>query len=291
MKKYIYLISTIIIITACGDEQHIEENLNDVAIDTSLIPERATKAQMIFQTVPSPLETASIFHNAGAEYNSNITNLIENVNNYSTSAKKAINLGVYGADLSYVNIFDQSQETMFYMNCSKKMADGLGITSAFDAETIERIEENMNNRDSLMTIINDAFWITDAHLKENGQDHLSVLIITGGWIEGLYLGTKALNTDAPDENLMQRIADQKYSLDNLVELLATYNNPEITVIGKKMQTLQMIFNKIEEEETETTITDDGGIPTIGGGNTLTIDIATILEITKVIEKIRNEIIQ
>ena len=53
------------------------------------------------------------------------------------------------------------------------MADGLDITSAFDAVTMERIEENMNNRDSLMTIINDAFWVVDAHLKENGQDNLS----------------------------------------------------------------------------------------------------------------------
>jgi len=291
MKKFIYLLIASILIISCSSDSPTEEMIDEEVIDSALTPERATKAQMIFQTVPSPLETASIFQNAGAEYNSNITNLVENVNNYSTSTEKALNLGIYGADLSYANIFDQSQETMFYMNCSKKMADGLGITSAFDAETIERIEENMDNRDSLMTIINDAFWITNAHLKENGQDHLSVLIITGGWIEGLYLGTKSLNKDAPDEKLMQRIADQKYSLDNLVELLATYDNTEISGMSQKMRTLQMIFNKFEEEETETTVTDDGGIPTIGGGTTLTIKLATILEITEVIEKIRNEVVQ
>lgn len=291
MKKYLFIIIAAIFLIGCGGNDTIEESFIDENIDEVLTPERATKAQMIFQTIPSPLETASLFQEAGAGYNAGITNPVENVGKYSTNTQKALNLGVYGADLSYANIFDQSQESMFYMNCSKKMADGLGITSAFDVETMERIEENMNNRDSLMLIINDAFWIADAHLKENGQAHLSALIITGGWIEGLYLGTKSLNQKNPDENIMQRIADQKYSLDNLVELLASYDNAEVSAMNQKMKMLQMAFNKIEEVEAETTVSDDGGSPTIGGGSTLTYDPSTIIEITNVIDKIRNEIIQ
>ena len=249
------------------------------------------KLNLFFQTLPSPFETATLFQEAGAGYDAGTTNPVENVNNYSTNTQKALNLGVYGADLSYANIFDQSQESMFYMNCSKKLSDGLGITAAFDAETMERIEENMNNRDSLMIIINDAFWITDAHLKENGQNHLSALIITGGWIEGLYLGTAALNKDAPDDKLMQRIADQKYSLNNLVELLGSYDNAEVDDVAQKIRTLQMVYDKIEESDEEATISNDGGVATIGGGSTLTYEAQTILEITDVIQKIRNEIIQ
>ena len=290
MKKYLFILTVASLLIACGGDDVIEDNLvNDSG--EGITPERAAKAQMVFQTVPSPLETATLFQDAGSSYNLDITNPVENVNKYSTNAQKALNLGVYGADLSYANIFDQSQESMFYMNCSKKMSDGLGITSAFDAATMERIEENMNNRDSLMIIINDAFWIADAHLKENGQDHLSALIITGGWIEGLYLGTKSLNTESPDENLMQKIADQKYSLDNLVELLDSYDNAEVNAVGQKMKMLQMAFNKIEEIEAEAVVSDDGGMPTIGGGSTLSFDVGTIIEITNVIDSIRNEIIQ
>lgn len=290
MKKYLYLIVAVSILMACGEGDSIEETTID-EVDEGVTPERVEKAQMVFQTVPSPLETASLFQEAGADYNPGITNPLENVSNYSTNTQKALNLGVYGADLSYANIFDQSQESMFYMNCSKKMSDGLGITSAFDAATMERIEENMNNRDSLMTIINDAFWITDAYLKENGQDHLSALIITGGWIEGLYLGTKAINVASPNEALMQRIADQKYSLDNLTELLSTYENTEVDAIEQKLKELQEVYNKIKVEEGEATISEEGGIPTIAGGTTLSYETATILEIMSVIEKIRNEIIQ
>jgi hypothetical protein len=291
MKKYVYLVIIASIIIACGGDSEPIENEVLEAIDEGKTPERAQKAQMIFQTLPSPLETASLFQNAGSGYNPEITNPVENVSNYSTNTQKALNLGIYGADLSYANIFDQSQESMFFMNCSKKMSDGLGITSAFDAETMERIEENMNNRDSLMLIINDAFWIADAHLKENGQNHLSALIITGGWIEGLYLGTSSLNKDAPDDKLMQRIADQKYSLNNLAELLGSYDNAEVDAVAQKMQTLQLVYEKIEEKAGETTVSDDGVVTTIGGGSTLSYDTQTILEITDVIEKIRNEIIQ
>ena len=291
MKKYLFIIAAATFLIGCGGDEHVEENIVDIIEDPALTPERAEKAQMVFQTIPSPLETASIFQEAGSGYNLGITNPIENVSNYSSTYQKALNLGVFGADLSYANIFDQSQESMLYMNCSKIMADGLGVTSAFDAATMERIEDNMNNRDSLMIIINDAFWIADAHLKENGQHHLSSLIISGGWIEGLYLGTASLNKDNPDEKLMQRIADQKYSLDNLVELLESYDNSDIVEIEQQMKTLQLVFNKIEVVEAETSVNEGEGVATIGGGSTLKYEENTIIEISNVIEKIRNGIIQ
>lgn len=291
MKKYLFIVIASSLFIACGGDDSIEDNVINDVVDSELTPERAEKAQMVFQTVPSPLETASLFQEAGADYNPEITNPVENVNKYFTNTQKALNLGVYGADLSYANIFDQTQESMFYMNCSKKMSDGLGISSAFDAATMERIEENINNRDSLMIIINDAFWIADAYLKENGQDHLSALIITGGWIEGLYLGSKALNHENPDDELMKKIADQKYSLDNLMKLLTSYEHEEVKNITQKIAVLKLVFDKIEVEEKETTVNNDTDVPTIGGGSTLKYETGTILEIAVAIEKIRNEIIQ
>ena len=275
---------------ACsGNTASTDDNINEV--DDGLTPERAAKAQLVFHTVPSPLETASIFQNAGSVYNPEITNPIQNVDNYVTNTQKAINLGVYGADLSYANIFDQTQESMFYMNCSKKMSDGLGITSAFDEATMERMEENVNNRDSLMLIINDAFWLADAYLKENGQDNLSALIITGGWIEGLFLGTKALKQDNPDQELMRKIAEQKYSLTNLMDLLASYNNEDVKKLSQTLAPLKITFDKIQVEESEATVSNQTGVTTIDGGSTLKYEPSTILEIAVVIEKIRNEIIK
>lgn len=294
MKKYIYLAISASIIVACGGNESADsvadETVESKLLETEETEARVEKAQMVFRTIPSPLETASLFQEAGSGYNSGITNPVENVKNYATSVHQSLNLGVYGADLSFANIFEQSQESMLYMNCAKILADGLGVTSAFDIATMERMENNMNNRDSLMVLINDAFWITDAHMKGNGQDHLSVLIIAGGWIEGLYLGTATLDQNKPSKDLMQRIADQKYSLNSLVELLETYDNEGVAEVVGQLKELQIIYNKIGIETGETTVSESEGVATIGGGNTLTFDPEIIFEISNAIQKIRNEII-
>lgn len=291
MKKYLFiLISSSLLIACGGDTDPVEDNTITEAIDDALTPQRAEKAQQVFRTVPSPMETATIFENAGANYDAKHANPVENVNKYVTNVQKAINLGVYGADLSYANIFDQSQASMLYMNCSKKMADGLGVSAAFNAETLERMEKNMNNRDSLMLIINDAFWVADGYLKENGQDNLSSLIIAGGWIEGLYLGTQSLKKETPDKELMQKIAEQKYSVNNLMELLGTYNDKDVAKMALQLSEIKAVFDKVEEVEAETTVSEDA-VPTIGGGGTLKYEPATILEIATIVKKVRNEIIK
>ncbi len=293
MKKYLSLLFIATIIISCGGNNEKGNNTQPIDNDADTItPKRVEKTQQVFQTVPSPLETASIFEKAGVTYNAEILNPIGNLSNYSTNTQKAINFGVYGADLSYANIFDQAQESMLYMHCAQKLSDALGITAAFDAATIERMEENMNNRDSLMKIINDAYWIADAYLKENDQNNISALIITGGWIEGLYLGTKTMNRKKLNDEISKRIADQKYSLNNLIDLLHTYNDPDIKSLLVLLHGLKDSFDKITEQEAASTVTTaKDGTAVIGGGSALTYDNGTILEIADKIEKIRNEIIQ
>jgi len=292
MKKIGFIAITSALLFACGGDENTEAVVdeNNVEVTDEQIIERAEKAQKVFQTIPSPYETAMLFEESGIGYNAEILNPVENVSKYTTSLQQALNLGVYGADLSYANIHDQSQESMFYMNCSKKMADALGVAGAFTPEAIERIEENMNNRDSMMAIVSDAFWTCDGYLKENGQDNLSALIIAGGWIEGLYIGTRGLQTDNPNKDLMQRIAEQKYSLDNLLDLVGSYDNDEINSIKASLERLKTSFNKIEVTENEATV-EEGDTPTIGGGSTLNYTPETINEIATTIETIRNEIIK
>jgi len=81
MKKYIYLLLATSLLLACGGDNATTEELMD-KVDEVLTPERAAKAQLVFRTVPSPLETASIFQNAGSAYNPEFTNPVENVDKY-----------------------------------------------------------------------------------------------------------------------------------------------------------------------------------------------------------------
>lgn len=289
MKKILYL-PLLLLVFSCTEETITDTD--EKMVDSTGIKERATTTQKIFYTIPSPVETGMIFQKAGAEYRKELLNPIENISKYTVQNEQAINLGVYGADLSYANIFDQTQEALFYLNGAKKLADQLGVLNAFDESSLERIEENINIRDSVMTIISDSYWKVDSYLKSVGQEHLSALVVAGGWIEGLYIGTQ-MNALTQDKPLSKKIADQKHSLNNLIALLNIYkNNEEVIRIKNKLLDLKTAYDKIVETEGEVEITTVDSIKTsiIDSSIELKFTDENILEITEKIKQIRNEII-
>jgi len=141
---------------------------NEVAIDTAGLGtdifEDISHAKQIFYSLPSPLESALLIKSAGASYSETLLNPVNNVGNYTTNKSMALNLGIYITDLSYASLFDQAQTTIKYMEVSKKMADGLGIIDAIDKNTMDRLEENINNRDVILDIISETFMSSTAFL-------------------------------------------------------------------------------------------------------------------------------
>lgn len=251
------------------------------------------EAKSIFYMLPSPIETASILQKAGAEYDATILNPIENVSKYELASVKAINLGIYGSDLSYASVFEQTQEVMFYMTSCKKLADGLGLTNAFDSETMERMEENINDKDSLLRLISDAYWMADTYLEENERSNLSALIISGGWIEGLYIATQLARSN-PTKELIARIAEQKLSLEHLIEIIKTYKDDhgDVNDVFKDLEEVKLLFDKIEhQQDNVTTSVNERGITTIGGSSSLNLHEDLLKEITNKVETIRNRYIQ
>jgi hypothetical protein len=239
------VISISLLVSSCGSST---DSSMEGAIDTANTNyhEKNTKAQNIFNSIPSPIETTVLLKNAGAKYNAKYLNSVDNLSKYSSVAAQALNLGVYGSDLSFTTMFDQTQESMLYLRCTNKLASNLGINGAFDENTTARLEANVENKDSLLIIISNSFWTADSYLRENGQPGLSSLIVAGGWIEGLYIATQVASATKND-GIREKIAEQKVSLDNLVGLLDTYkaDNEGIVDVLKNLTELQAIFNKVE----------------------------------------------
>lgn len=251
-------------------------------------------AQNVFYSIPSPIETTTLLKAAGAKYNAKILNPIENVSKYASVASKALNLGVYGSDLSFTSIFDQTQESMLYLRCTNNLATGLGITGAFDETTTARIEANLQNRDSLLAIISDSYWSADAYLKDNGQPGVSAFIVAGGWIEGLYIATQIAKT-TKNAGVVTRIGEQKLSLDNLIALLDSYksDNEAIPDLLKQLNELKKIYDGIPAASTETTTTTnvEKGVTTIGNESSFSVSPEQLKLITDKSTEIRNKIIQ
>ncbi|MCB0763352.1 MAG: hypothetical protein KDB84_01505, partial [Flavobacteriales bacterium] len=161
------------LLTACGGDPPPQDSLDvDTAVDSAALSDRMKKTKNIFYNIPSPMETAALLKKAGAEYNSKILNDVKNVDKYTAASKQALNLGVYGADLSYASVFNHTQESMFFTSCSKKLADRLGVSSAFNDSTIELMQKHQNDRDALLDVISETYWGVDAYLKENDRDNI-----------------------------------------------------------------------------------------------------------------------
>ena len=221
------------------------------------------KAKKIFYSLPSPLETAMLIKSAGASYNETVLNSLTNVEKYSTNKSKALNLGIYTTDLSFACLFDQAQTSLKYMDVTRRLATEMGISDAIDEETMKRLEQNLNNRDVVMDIISETFLNSSSYLKENDQQEVAAIVLVGGWIEGLYIGTQMVgNTPIQGNKLVDRIAEQKLSF-SIVERMLQDNrqnqlgeeNRDIVELINELHGLKTAFDKIEVQTSAVKVDD------------------------------------
>lgn len=286
------LVATMLAFTACESEESsgTSEDVNlQEDQDTSAVTRRE-KVKHILYTIPSPMEMASLIKKSGASFDKSNLNAVENSNNYTTTKTQALNLGVYGADLSYASMFDQDQESIFYLSAAQKLAKSLGVEKAIGDEIIERINANKDNRDSLLAIVSEAYWSLNGYLKEGDRESVSALVIAGGWVEGLYLASQHMTDD--NTELKQRIAEQKYSLKDLIGLLNSYPDETLNSVKDDLSAIEEVYNAVDINKAKTeTSTDESGTMIIGGETSVTIDDETLANVVAKVKEIRNKYIQ
>ncbi len=245
---------TIILVTAlffgCGGGKNSEEvNVDESELNQDIqdLKNDLNNTKKIFYSLPSPLESAMLLKTAGATYNEELLNPVSNASKYTTNKKMALNLGIYTTDLSFASLFDQTQTTIEYMNAAKEIADRLGILDVFTDSTLKKLEENVNNRDVIMDIISETFMNSSSYLKENNRAAISSVVLIGGWIEGLYISAKLVEqTNFHNNKLVDRIADQKYSLDIVIKMIEKYSyHEDVAELLATMKEVQTIYDKID----------------------------------------------
>jgi hypothetical protein len=235
----------LMLIAGCRNE--VSENKTQSDVDTSKIEdETVKKAKNIFYHMNLPCEMYKVFEKAGAAYNPDILNPVENVNLYETSAKAALNLGIYGVDLSYNKMFGQNQRTLLYFTVIHKLSQQLGIPDNQFAVGLRKMEKNISNRDSLTKYATDLYVSTNHFLNENDRQASAAMIITGGWIEALYIASRIADDNTSNQEIIERIAFQKYSLRTLISLLSNYqSDPVVARYLIMIKTLNRSFDKFE----------------------------------------------
>ncbi len=239
------LVVPIVIISNC--KTSTTESKNIESTDTSMTDEEAIQnVKSIFYRVYLPSEMYKIFEKVGAIYTPEILNPAENVNIYESSFKAALNLGVYGVDLGYNKIFGQQQKTLLYFTVIHKLSQQLGIPDLLFADALKKMQQNFSNRDSMVKYATDIYVSANEYLNENDRGIIATLVLTGGWIEAMYVASMIADEVGDQGEIIERIAFQKYSLRSLLALLANYrSNPIINNYYLMFKALNNSYNKFE----------------------------------------------
>ncbi|HBE43829.1 MAG TPA: hypothetical protein DDW27_22065 [Bacteroidales bacterium] len=180
----------------------------------------------ISNNIASPVEIANLLQVLSVPFSPDYLASAIDANKQPTAFAKALSLGILGADLGYLNMYEKTGTAINILSDIKKLAEGLKVGQFFDFETIKRLSLNKSNLDSLLFLSIDSYTRIDKYLRENGNGHLSTLMIVGVWIEGQYLATQVVR-EFPDPVLKDRIGEQKIILNDLIMLAAPYCNRDI----------------------------------------------------------------
>lgn len=285
--------------TACGGKKEDAEKAFLESLDSTKVEGPSISEEVIgdiLQQIPAPLEISVLLKESGQKYNLSYLNTPDNISKYNSNFKKALNLGIYGTDLGYTNIYEKNQDGVKYMSSIKELADGLNIGQFFDIATIGRLATNSKNLDSLLLITTQNFNSINHYLQTQSRANLSVLLLTGGWIEAVHIVCNVSQSNASNKQLQETIGEQKVILENIMLLLSFYkdSDPNMASLLTDMEALKAEYDKVNITYTykESTFEIVDGVMVIKDNSTTTIDITAddIKNIGTAIKSIRTKII-
>jgi hypothetical protein len=300
-KRLIYILLSLLIFASCGGDKQKDVKFSDefeIPDSQRYAGELAiSEAAMneIVENISSPVEIAALIKAVGVPYSKDYLATTDYVDNYNTSFKKALGLGIFGADLGYQNMYNKTGSVIDYISAIRDLANGIHVGQFFDFTTLKRLATNNQNLDSLMYISVQNFNQMDRYLSENNRSNLSSLIITGVWIESMYLLGEVIK-EAPNVELSEKIGEQQIILGSLMLLLKNYErDPDFKELVADLSEIQTIFREvtITSEKGEPEMVEEDGMLTIKQNDKQFIDISdeTLFKIIDKTVKVRNKIIQ
>jgi hypothetical protein len=296
--KYVLAGVLVAILIACGsgkktDEQAFLNSLDSAKIAAPDIDEELIAG--VLQGIPSPLEISVLLKHSGRKYDQSMLNSPDNLPKYNNNYKMALNLGIYGTDLGYTNIYEQNQDGIRYLEPIEQLAEGLNIGQFFEIETIGRLAANSKNLDSLLLLTTKNFNDINIYLSTQSRANLSVLLLTGGWLEAMHITCQLSSKDPSNKVLQDTIGEQQIILEQIMLLLKFYESDEsMASLLKDLQGLQTAFEKIKIITVYKAPTSEviDGVVVVKDNSSTTVEITAddVNNIKTITSEIRNKII-
>lgn len=297
----LFTITIALIIASCSS--NTEEAVVNEAASESIQEEsnNETASDNLFYQVPTPNELFAVLKNSNVAYNRENLSDVSNASNYLTKASKALNFGVYTADLAYVTSLGQMDDASKFFETVRNLSKDLEIENAVDEVIMQRLQSNLENSnpDSLFYLSNETYYNAYSYLEENDRRDVLGMIVVGGWIEGLNI---ILNLEPYSEGseVCQRIADQKLTLENLLIFTSTIENDQLAEIVGELSVIEEIFNYVSDDVDETESSESSeftssesadGVMIFGGGESNSINEKQFNELKSIVLDLRTSIIE
>ncbi|MBL56641.1 MAG: hypothetical protein CMP61_05590 [Flavobacteriales bacterium] len=251
-----------------------------------------TKVDGAMFSIPSPIQLGRVIQKSGAPYNQDILNDPTASEGYIDLASQSLNLGIYGADLGYCALYDKQQESLGFMKSAQKLSDVLGISDAFDVETIKAIQRNLDNKDSLLYLISNSYRKADDYLQTSDRKQIGALVIVGGWIESLHFAG-ILGKGNKSADVVEMIGMQKHTINTILDkMLERYIvEPGVEEIYNDLDEIRMVFEKVNiKYEYVAPVTDkEKKTTTLKSKTTVEISDEVFNEIVEKIEVFRTKV--
>ena len=200
----------------------------------------------ILYNLYQPEEMSRIFERAGANFSPDILASPDNLTAYSSPSEMAVALGIFGADLFYARLFDQSLYVAKYLSSIQILSEKLGIPGNYYEGLFEEPGDWLTNRDSVTQYASEIYIKTDNYLKKTDKHSLAALIVMGSWVEAMYIAGSIYAENPTNMEIMDRIGEQKYSLNPLISLMSNYQDDlRITENILILKRIRRAFDKFE----------------------------------------------
>lgn len=228
-----------------GDNSAQNENAVQDTIISAMEIEITEEALVeIIDNIASPVEMAALMNRLGVPFSKEYLASTCSVDALNTNFQMAYKLGVFGANLGYLNMYGKTASAIEYISAIKILADELSVGQFFDYTTLKRLATSNQNLDSLMFLSVRSYNEMDSYLRETHRSYLSSLMVTGLWVEGLFLATQVVK-EYPNPAISERIGDQKIIITDILNVLNLYKkDPRFNDLIQSLEILNVEFKKI-----------------------------------------------
>lgn len=238
-----------LILTSCGGEDEVGKTY-DYDRSDSLSVDYTRQTLTIRGNIKETSGFYLLLKSRGGEYNKSLVNSASNASKYSSSFDKSVNMGIYGADLNYLTVFEQTEDARKTVEAISKLSSSLGIESAFDKESFEKIVSTADTLNLIekSNLISKAFRNAEDQMYSEERALMGTFMISGGWIESVYLTSKIILDHEINPVDLSDFWVLVYNYESVLKMLNVFgDDADAKKIYEDYKTLEPIVKKITEK--------------------------------------------